>query len=651
MSIFPAKTDANNNALVSAQLATLPQLAQGTAAGASPHGTLRATLDPTSIFYDAFSGNVLDTVDRWSFNGTAPVQANGLLTFPAGTASTTSILFTKFPIPITASQHVFPAFAVRFEAALGTGVGRFIGLGTPPTTPSPTSLAQEGVGFELDSASSALQAVTYTGGVKTIIGTLVRPVDGAMHRISMQYRNSRTWWFIDGVEVYVMVGIFLNTAIQDMPVLISSVSGATLTNAPTLTMTAAGVSDLNRQATQISDGLFPHRKVNVGKSGGMSVKGVSIPVVSGVFAAAAVGTVGPVDVSEAGNGTIIIKNSVAASPYGAGGVVVFEQSDDNVSWAPLVVMRQDGVSMSTTTLAANTANASTMYDTALEGVNWVRARLTTGVTTNGVAINIQASGMPFAPIVSVYPLPAGTNTIGNVGVTTLPAPVVVADAATSAALAALSAVAALATVGRATINIELTGTWVGTVQFQATSDPSGIAAVAANWYPVNAVSPQLTALVQQTTANGQFRLAAGGYTAVRAFMTAFTSGSATAWVNASVAASVVSVIDPVTLAAGANTIGTVNLPKAVTPTTTLIPSSTTPGTLLAANAARLGASFYNDSTVPLLLKWGTGASITSYTLKVMAGQYYELPGPIVYSGIITGQWLSVSGQCLITEVI
>ena len=636
MTVQPIKTDANNIALVSAQLATLPQLAQGTAVSASPHGTLRITPDPTSIFYDAFSGNTLDTVDRWTTTGTAPTQTNGLLSLPSGTASTTSILTSKPVLPITASQHIFPAFAVKVEAAVGTGVGRFWGLGTAPTTPSPTSLAQEGVGFELDSTTGALQAVTYTGGVKTLILALTRPTDGLMHRYSMQYRNSRTWWFIDDVNVYVATATFLNTAIQDLPLQVSSVSGATPTNAPSLILTAIGASDLNRQATQISDGIFPWRKATVSAAGALRVDVATLPVV--------------------------------------------------------------------------------------------------------------------------------------------------ADAAGSFTLAALNAVGALTTTGRATVNIELTGTWVGTVQFQATSDPSGVSAVAANWYPVNAVSPQLTALVQQTTTNGQFRLAAGGYTAVRAFMTAFTSGSAIAWVNASTAASVVSIIDPVTLAAGANTIGatnvntanasattalhtanvttgltvgsnlpvtgygtsvlkvtgtfvasfafkvsqdagvswdnisatqvgagdifttatqpgsyrltvagfdllrvevtltsgsitingkssnavnapkivklatggltigTVNLSKAATAAVTAVSSIATAGTLLAANTARVGAVFFNDSSSLLYLKWGAAPTITSYTVKVLAGGYYELPGPIVYNGLITGLWATANGNLLVTEV-
>ena len=251
------------NGYMPTALATGPQLTQGTQVSAQPHGALRVTPDPTSIFYDSFSGGTLDVTDRWTTSGTAPTQAGGMLTFPSGTASTTSLLVSKVTPAIGASQYLFPAIIVRLESAVGSGVGRFWGLGTVPTTPAVGSLAQEGVGFEVESTAGALQAVTYTGGAKTVIATLTRPTDNLFHRYSMQYRNSRTYWFIDDINVYVTTATFLNTTIQDLPPLISSVSGTTPVNAPSMVVSAVGVSDLNRRGTQIVDGLFPHRAATI----------------------------------------------------------------------------------------------------------------------------------------------------------------------------------------------------------------------------------------------------------------------------------------------------------------------------------------------------------------------------------------------------
>ena len=411
---------ASGNLALPVQVGTSAQLAIGVAASAQPHGTLRVTPDPTSFFYDAFTGSILDTTDRWNTTGTPPTQTNGVLSFPAAAASTTSILYTKPVITVSASQYVFPAMVVKLETGTGTGVGRFFGLGTPPTTPSTTSLAQEGVGFELDATTGALQAVTYTSGAKTVIAALTKPTDGANHRYSMQYRNSRTWWFIDDINVFVTTATFLNTTIQDLNGLISCVSGAAPANTPLLTMTAFGVSDLNRQATQISDGVFGFRKVTVGKNGGLSVKGSSIAGATLNIPAAGAATMTSVDVSEAGNATFTLKNTVAANPFGTGLVLVFEQSDDNVSWSPLTVVRStDGAALSTYSgQPANTANVSIMFDTAMEGVNFARARAIAGPATNGATVVCLPSGMPFTPVATVIQQPLTKGTQGASGVST-----------------------------------------------------------------------------------------------------------------------------------------------------------------------------------------------------------------------------------------
>lgn len=78
-------------------------------------------------------------------------------------------------------------------------------------------------------------------------------------------------------------------------------------------------------------------------------------------------------------------------------------------------------------------------------------------------------------------------------------------------------------------------------------------------------------------------------------------------------------------------------------------------TLLAANANRRGATVYNDTSLSLYLALGSGASTETYTLKVAAGGYYELP--FGYTGVVTGIWPSASagtgtadGEALVTEL-
>jgi hypothetical protein len=71
-------------------------------------------------------------------------------------------------------------------------------------------------------------------------------------------------------------------------------------------------------------------------------------------------------------------------------------------------------------------------------------------------------------------------------------------------------------------------------------------------------------------------------------------------------------------------------------------------TLQASNASRRLLLVYNDSTSVLYLKYGSSASSSSYTVKLAAGDYWEMPLP-VYTGIVTGVWASANGSALVTE--
>lgn len=112
------------------------------------------------------------------------------------------------------------------------------------------------------------------------------------------------------------------------------------------------------------------------------------------------------DVSSAGNVTFTVKNTVAATAYVGNPVFVFEQSDDNVSWSPLQVVRADtGVVASSHTVAALGANAALMFDAGAEGVTWVRVRVTTAQTSNGMTVTTTPGGMPFTPSVALQSVP------------------------------------------------------------------------------------------------------------------------------------------------------------------------------------------------------------------------------------------------------
>lgn len=80
-----------------------------------------------------------------------------------------------------------------------------------------------------------------------------------------------------------------------------------------------------------------------------------------------------------------------------------------------------------------------------------------------------------------------------------------------------------------------------------------------------------------------------------------------------------------------------------------VTSSASNVTLLSSSATRLGATFYNDSTASLYLKFGATASSTSFTVLIPPSGYYELPGSHVYSGIIDGIWSAANGSCRVTS--
>lgn len=90
--------------------------------------------------------------------------------------------------------------------------------------------------------------------------------------------------------------------------------------------------------------------------------------------------------------------------------------------------------------------------------------------------------------------------------------------------------------------------------------------------------------------------------------------------------------------------------KSSTATLANVSGSASSVTLQASNSARKGFTCHNDSTSILYLKFGSTASATSYTVKLIADAYYELPTTSVYTGIITGIWVSATGSARVTEL-
>jgi len=105
----------------------------------------------------------------------------------------------------------------------------------------------------------------------------------------------------------------------------------------------------------------------------------------------------------------------------------------------------------------------------------------------------------------------------------------------------------------------------------------------------------------------------------------------------------------VTLASDQSTLA-VNQVQPTTGTNSSVAASTSSVTVLASNAARRGASVYNDSTSNLYLSLSAAASATSFAVFMLPGAYFELPNTRCYTGIITGIWVSATGNARVSEI-
>lgn len=70
-------------------------------------------------------------------------------------------------------------------------------------------------------------------------------------------------------------------------------------------------------------------------------------------------------------------------------------------------------------------------------------------------------------------------------------------------------------------------------------------------------------------------------------------------------------------------------------------------TVLAANANRLRAWLFNDSTSDVYVKYGVTASAMSFTKLLAPGEFHVIEG---YTGIVDAIWVSLNGNMRTTEL-
>lgn len=91
-----------------------------------------------------------------------------------------------------------------------------------------------------------------------------------------------------------------------------------------------------------------------------------------------------------------------------------------------------------------------------------------------------------------------------------------------------------------------------------------------------------------------------------------------------------------------------------TSNTSSVGSSVATTTISSANSSRKHLSVYNDSALAnMFLKLGSGASTSSFTVRLAPGALYEVPvgqHGSLYTGIVTAVWSVASGNARVTEL-
>lgn len=255
----------------------------------------------------------------------------------------------------------------------------------------------------------------------------------------------------------------------------------------------------------------------VGAAGGSSiaVNDDQGPDASGTFTNATQTTsVTSVDIDGYGTVTVSINGT-----YGTASAQ-FEQSDDGATtWYP-VLCSQEGAGILETGYSQLT-NTNRMWRCGISGADHFRVR-STAVASGTVNVLASFSGMPTTNGATVSVAPTldlggtGTLTIVDSGSSTTTGQ---SGASIVTGTATAGSTAAIALNGRATITVQLAGTWVGTLSLEASTDGG------TTWEPYGAHVKGAATQVSAPTGNGVFLANVSGVTNYRVRWTARTSGS------------------------------------------------------------------------------------------------------------------------------
>lgn len=312
---------------------------------------------------------------------------------------------------------------------------------------------------------------------------------------------------------------------------------------------------------------------------------------------------------------------------------------------------------------------------ASEGGSFTPVAIATQATLAAV---LAALGSPYQAA-GALPLPAGASTEATVAavLAKLNGTIAVSGSFSSAALPDITGTATFTGTGTITLTglagystlvIEHSAT--GNTATGVTAAPQGSFDGGATWdaLPVTANNSNAsTQGVSIGSAPNVFVVQIAGYQQVRYVVTAFGTGSYVvnlrasvgSWNTRSVTATITGTpginnaqVNGVTPLMGAGPTGTgaqrVTVSNAATGTTSQVASSASSVTILAANTLRAGATIWNDSSAILYVKFGTTASITDCTKKLIADEFFVVPAG--YNGKIDGIWAAANGFARVTEI-
>jgi hypothetical protein len=204
---------------------------------------------PPTLFFDPFDGTVLDIVNRWNSpvvaGAGAAVQTNGTLTLSVGTgASSACAVSSQENFSCSGAGFLYVGGSVVFETTgQFTNSHRFLGQGTPNASFTAATPLANAYGWELD-ITGQLNAVTYSGNVRTIVKSLAPPRDGIPHLLLVSARADAAFFFFDDPENPVAVTGYQGAATSNLPFRYHVINHTSVPAvAPGFTVFAGGVFD------------------------------------------------------------------------------------------------------------------------------------------------------------------------------------------------------------------------------------------------------------------------------------------------------------------------------------------------------------------------------------------------------------------------